>query len=209
MAKPFHPVRHKLTFSGFLAFAVVMGGSWAWVGIEQGPRAAWAVCFVAVATACAAYGLVGLWVAPIMDDRSVSLREFALGPKRMKRMLDLLEFLPEEIPTGWRGPINPKPTAGSWIAFSRGAAIIAYFLDEPQGRHLLVTLASKDAGSISDERAADMLTHFRGVGPFMETDFAPEVIAERFPHVRSWRSRTRRSRRCPWRPSRQPSSTRR
>jgi hypothetical protein len=43
-------------------------------------------------------------------------------------------------------------------------------MDEPHGRHLLVTLASKDAGSISDECAADILTHFRGVGPFMGED---------------------------------------
>ena len=40
------------------------------------------------------------------------------------------------------------------------------------------TAALKDAGSISDERAADILTQLRGVRPFVETDFAPDVIAE-------------------------------
>ena len=186
MAKPFDPTRHKLTFGGFLALAIFMGGWWAWVGFKQGPRAAWAVCFVAVATAFAAYGLVGLWMGPLLDDRSVSLRELVLAPKRMKRMLDLLEFLPEETPTGWRGPINPKPTDGCWVSFSSGAAIIAYFTEELHGRYLHVTLASKDTSSISDERAADILTHFRDVGPFMEMDFTPNVIADHFPHVRTW-----------------------
>lgn len=186
MAKAFHPTGHKLTFGGLLTLAIVVGGSWAWVGFRQGPRAAWAVCFVAVATAFAAYGLVGLWMAPLLDDRPVSLREFALGPKRMKRMADLLELLPEETPTGWSGPINPKPTDGCWIALSGGAAIIAYFTDESYGRHFFVTLGSKDPGSISDDRAADILTHFRGVGPFMETAFTPDVIAQSFPQIRTW-----------------------
>ena len=81
---------------------------------------------------------------------------------------------------------NPQPTDCSWVAFSGGAVIITYFIDEPPGRHLFVTLASKDADSISDERAADILAHFRGVGPFMERTFTPDVIAERFPHVRTW-----------------------
>lgn len=186
MANAFHPTRHKLTFGGLLLLAIVVCGSWAWVGFKQGPRAAWAVCFVAVATAFAAYGLVGLWMAPLLDDRPVSLREFALGPKRMKCLGDLLEFLPEEMPAGWRGPINANPTADSWIAFSGGAAIVAYFIDESYGRHLVVTLASKNAASTSDDRAAEILTHFRGVGPFMETDFAPDLITERFPHLRTW-----------------------
>jgi hypothetical protein len=184
--KPFHLTRFRLTFGGIIAVAVVLGGWSAWLGFKQGPRAASAVVGVAIFTACATYGLVALWLAPLLDDRPVSLRELASRPKRMKRLLDLFELLPEKMPPGWIGPINAKPTAGSWTAFSNGAAIIAYFVDEPPSRHFLVTLASKDAANVSDERAAEILTHFRGVGPFVETDVVPDVIAKRSPHGRTW-----------------------
>ncbi len=116
----------------------------------------------------------------------MSLTELASRPRRMKRLLDLFELLPEEIPPGWIGPINSSPTAGSWTAFANGAAIIAYFYDEPPHRHLFVTLASKDAASISDERVAEIRTHFRGIGPFMETDVTIDAITKLFPHARTW-----------------------
>jgi hypothetical protein len=185
--KRFRPTLHKLVFGGIIAIGVVILGLSAWAGFKQGPRAASAVVWTAIATAGAAYGILGLWLAPLLDDRPVSLRELATRPKRMQRLLELLELLPEKTPPGWVGPINLKPTAGSWTAFWNGAVIIAYFVDdEPPARHFFVTLASKDAANLSDDRAAETLAHFRGIGPFMEMESTPDALTERFPHTRTW-----------------------
>jgi hypothetical protein len=170
-----------------LTVGFVLVGVTVWDGFKHSPRAVSDVVCAAAWTAVAAYGLVGLWLAPLLDDRPVSLRELATRPKRMQQLLELLELLPEKTPAGWVGPVNLKSTAGCWTAVSNGAVIIAYFVDhEPPVRHFLVTLASKDATSISDDRAAEILTHFRGIGPFMEMDFTPDALAERFPHTRTW-----------------------
>jgi hypothetical protein len=72
------------------------------------------------------------------------------------------------------------------VAFSDGVRIMAWVAPYDLGYHLLVALAREDGASVSDARAGEILPHFCGVGPFMETDWSPAMIRERFPHARQW-----------------------
>jgi hypothetical protein len=187
MSTPFHPTRFKLAYGGLIAIALAAGGRGAWLVARQNPRAALDVSAIVLCTLIAAFGLAALWMEPFLDDRPErALFQLPFGPKRMKRMRELLEFLPEETPPGWSPLVNPKGTVTWYAVTSDGVVILTWLVAYDLGYHLCVALAGKHGSIVSEARSAEILAHFRGVGPFMERDSLPDFIRERFPHAREW-----------------------
>jgi hypothetical protein len=101
------------------------------------------------------------------------------GPD-VNRLYYMREFLPETPPSGWSIPVAPN-RASTWHIETGQERVIAELEQEAGLCALRVTVARHDRAEISDDRATEILGHFRGVGEFVEGVEMPDR-----PTARTW-----------------------
>jgi hypothetical protein len=175
--------RRRHFYSGVLAIGIVDEAFAAWRAYRL--EVASLMAMVVLGSLVVAFALLGIWLEPLMEEDELSARRVLGWPKRRKNLEKVAEFLPESTPPGWTRPFSPIGTIG-WLAFVDRIAVFSWVVAYDVGYRLHVMLAPVDKRPVANDRAAEILSHFRGVGHFAEIAEPPIRISEEYPDGRTW-----------------------
>jgi hypothetical protein len=143
------------------------------------------VVLTAVALACVGHALSSFRSSLVLGDLKPSRLPFSAD--RRRRLNKALAFFPEPLPANWSSVLSPLDTVLCRVVVDGDVVLYAWTSRYDVGDRFFVTLThEREAHAVDDTRAAEILTHFRGVTAFAELAKTPGSQLDRLPGARTW-----------------------